>query len=140
MTPTSAVIEWAKGLLLADATVTSLVADRIFDTVAPPGTSGDMILLLRQSYTERGTSQSGELGTGRMLLTVKSVCRSTGLARNEAINEAAHTVLQGQNGTSGGHTISKCIREQIHSPYPETAPGQGVQYNHYPMVYCLMVD
>jgi len=137
MTESTGAIAWAIGLLAADATVTGLVSTRVYDSLAPQDTDEPYIIIQQQAYSEDGTSIAGDIGAGRMMLTVKAVTQSAGFASAEAIYKAAHAAIQGQTGNVSGAIIHSCIRDSV-IRYPEIS--RGVRYNHLGGVYRMFVS
>ena len=136
MAATVAVRRWIRGRLASDATITSVVGNRIFHGVAPTGTPFPFIVYQMISPGSHRYAMNGNHGWSDPQFQVKGVSKdsSTDL---ETIADQIHTLIHHQSGSAQGGTILRCIRtESIDQP----DLIDGVRYFNLGGVYRITVQ
>lgn len=136
-TETQVAAAWLYDTLSNDSEVTDLVDTRIYQDVAPQGSTTPYIVY-------QASGQANDLmvvGQIRVwsdgLWTVKVVDQSNSYASADAVYTKVDLALHRGDGTATGGIVHTATREQTFS-YPEI--DQGVHYKHIGGVYRIQVS
>lgn len=127
-------MEWIFDTLSADATLTGLVSTRIYDGLAPQGSSYPFVI-----FNHQGGADVRGVGTFRAmnssLFQIRAHTESESYSSATAIADRIDTVLQGAAGSKDGAYIATCVREQ---PLMLLEQNNGIQYRSAGGLYRLI--
>lgn len=130
------VSEWLYETLSSDATLTALVADRMYDGIAPQAATFPYI-----TFNWQGGADVSAVGGIRImnngLWQVKAVVNETSYATILPIADRVDQVLQRASGAVSDGIILACVREQ---PLALIENSNGVQYRHLGGLYRIYVQ
>lgn len=129
--------QWLYTLLSGDATMTSLVGNRIYDSIAPVGVAFPLVL-----FNFQGGSDVSVVGGVRVmnsgLYQVKAVVQSGSNASALPIANRIDALLHRATGSAPGGLILASVREQPIA-YPEVSK-EGIQYRHLGGLYRVIAQ
>lgn len=128
---------WIVQTLLADATITAAVGQRVFDTEAPQGELTPYILI--QEYHSRDVMGVGpQRFKADLQYIVKYVKQGQSFVEMGSIAERIDTLLHAASGVpNGGGTIVACQRMRT-LKYAE--PDEGLIFRNLGGIYFLQVQ
>lgn len=136
MIETTLVDAWLYTKLSSDATITSLVAARIYGYTAPPTPTFPYII-----FNHQGSADVSAVGGYRIfnsgVYQVKAVAQSTSAATAKTIADRIDTLLQRAYGTVTGGYVLGCVREQ---PLVYVEITNGIQYRNLGGLYRIYVQ
>lgn len=126
--------QWLFAKLSGDATLTSLVGNRIKSYLAPAGTAFPYIL-----YNWQGGTDVMVVGSYRVFNTglyqVKAVGQGDSMSNIWPVAHRIDEVLHRASGTVTGGIILACVREQ---PIAYVENSDGIRYNHLGGIYRVL--
>ncbi len=127
--------------LTGNAGVTALAGARVYESLAPQGTTLPCVVYHLQAGRDRNAVGAGSRLFSRPLFLVKAVCEGSGYAPADAVAAAIDTALVGASGTVtiGGQLYEVAVagREE---PVRYTESATGKRYNHSGGLYRLFVQ
>ena len=135
MSELNTVATWLTGLFVGDATLHAVVADRIYDTLAPSTATYPLIV-----FQFQGGHDVATVSTERILVDGEWLVRAIDQAETftDDLKTAAdriNALLQGQSGSPAGGTVYMADRRQ---PYQLVESDAGVQYRHLGGIYRIL--
>ena len=131
MSELAAIDRWLVAVLTGDSTLHGLVADRIFDGIAPQGTLAPYIICQTQAPHDVA-------GVGAVRIMVESVsiikCLAEGTSYStlHAIANRIDALLHKASGTNADGTVLGCVREM---PFKMAETTEGKEYRWLGGVY-----
>lgn len=137
MIETVAADQWLHATLTGDATLTGVVAGRVYADLAPPDSELPAVVFSEQAPTD-SIGVDGARILVQALWLVRVIADTTswhGTLKTAA--DRIDTVLHNTSGAAaGGVTVGKCVRE---SSYRLVDTAHGKQYRHLGGIYRLIL-
>lgn len=106
------IIKWISDTLTADATITSLVSDRVYSDMAKELSVFPLILIFENTLDDVN-SVNGSRGASTGKYAVQSIGKGDGVGALQSIAERIDALLHKKSGSITGLTIVESVREGV---------------------------
>jgi hypothetical protein len=136
MVETARVDRWLYELLSGDQELQSLVGDRVYGYLAPPGAQFPFVV-----FTHQGGHDVLGVGPARvmahLLYQVKAVGKGNSFAPLQPIADRVDALLQGASGSVVDGYVLICVREH---PFAFVEVDNGVEYRHIGGLWRILIS